>query len=386
MFLHLSVVRRILAGLVLFVVFVPPEASSQSTETTRATRQAALERMIADPTDQQAMLTHARSSIALREFEPAVSTLERLLDLYPNDVSARFELAISYFALGAYSVSDLHFARLEQVADLDPKMRRSVAQYRQAIADRTATSGFSGHFAVGAAYSTNATLQSDSPVVFSLGVPVTRGPGATPGGDLGGTVSARVQHRYDMGLPSGDLWFTELGLEALHFVTERDGDFDGLFLRTGPSLSLNQFAYGPKLRPFVEVDTIFSGADWLYSTVGAGLQYNNSLTAEWSIYGSVRSGYRWHTDTDSDGAVQRAVAGVVFRPSRDFTVRLSGLAALDTSASEAIANMEFGARLGADYDFDSEISFAERKWRLSAYGQIPGSRVPGSRHERRSDA
>lgn len=362
--------RLVLAGFVLFASTLAQTASAQTDATLQADRNAALQRMIADPSDREAMLAYASASIRLREFEPAVSTLERVLDQYPGEVGARLDLAISYFALGAYPVADHHFKRLETVDGLSDETLRTIAQYRQAIAERTAPSGFSGNVAVGIAYSTNATLRSDSPIVFSLGVPLNRAPGVSAKGDVGGIVSARVEHRYDLDSPNGDFWFTEAGLEALHFVDEDAGDFDGLFLRSGPSLSLDEFAYGPKLRPFVELDTIFSAGDWLYSTAGIGVQYSNTLNSDWSVYGSLRSGYRWHEATNADGAVQRGVVGVVYRPSRDFKVRLSGLAALDNSESDAIANLELGARLGADYDFDTGLSFADRKWRFSAYGQI----------------
>ncbi|MEM7058455.1 MAG: hypothetical protein AAF557_12750 [Pseudomonadota bacterium] len=362
--------RLFLAGFAAFVSLLPLDALAQANGDLRADRDAALQRMIADPTDRDAMLAHASASIRLREFEPAVSTLERVLDQYPGEVGARLDLAIAYFALGAYPVADHHFAILQDVSGLPSETQRTIAQYRQAIAERTAPSGFSGNVAVGVAYSTNATLRSDSPTVFSLGVPLTRAPGVGSDGDVGGLVSARVEHRYDMNSPNGDTWFTELGFEALHFVDKRDGDFDGIFLRTGPSLSLDQFAFGPKLRPFVELDTIFTGGDWLYSTAGVGVQFSDTLTSDWSIYGSFRSGYRWHELTDADGPVQRAVAGVIYRPTRDFKIRLSGLAALDNSQSDAVANLELGGRIGADYDFDAGLAFAERKWRVSAYGQI----------------
>ncbi len=362
--------RLVMAGLFLFASVLTQPASAQTDADLQAKRDAALERMIADPTDRDAMLAHAAASVRLREFEPAVSTLERVLDQYPAEVGARLDLAISYFALGAYPVADYHFQRLEAVGGLPSETLRTIGQYRQAIAERTAPSGFSGKVAVGVAYSTNATLRSDSPTVFSLGVPLIRAPNVRVDGDVGGLVSARVEHRYDLGLANGDFWFSELGLEALHFADKNAGDFDGLFLRTGPLLSLNEFAFGPKLRPFVEVDTIFSGGDWLYSSAGAGVQFSNTFNSDWSVYASVRSGFRWHDTTNANGAVQRGVAGVIYRPSRDFKIRLSGLAALDTSESDAIANIELGGRLGADYDFDTGLSFADRKWRLSAYGQI----------------
>ena len=51
--------------------------SVETEATIRAERDAAAAAMLDNPTDQDAMLRHARLSIRLREFEPAVSTLER---------------------------------------------------------------------------------------------------------------------------------------------------------------------------------------------------------------------------------------------------------------------------------------------------------------------
>jgi len=335
----------------------------------RAQRDAAAEEMLADPTNGAAMLRHARLSIRLREFEPAVSTLERYLDQNPRDYGARLDLAISYFALGGYSVAKRHFQRL-QAAGGSAKDRRLIQQYLDAIDVRTATHGFDGSVAAGIAMSTNAALLSDNGTVFNFGVPLTRAAGTGPDGDVGATFSARVQHRYDLGTAFGDYWFTEGGVEMLHFLNERNGDFDGFFLRSGPILSLNEYAYGAKLRPFVEADTVFAGAEWLYTTTSAGVQVNYTFTADWSVHGTLRSGYRWHEARNGDGAIQRATAGVTHWASRDLRIRLTGLATWDMSESDAIANIEFGGRLGLLWDFDPQVSFAERKWRFEAYGQV----------------
>lgn len=346
----------------------PAAAQSDADAALIAQRDAALQRMAANPNDLEAMLAHARTSIRLRQFEPAISTLERYLDQAPGDTIALYELAVAYFTLGAYPVADLHFQRLEQ-AEINATTRRLIAQYRAAIAERLATSGFKGRVAAGLAYSTNANLASDSNLVLSNGVPLIRATGA-PEQDVAATFSARVEHRYDLGLASGDLWYTEAGVEAMHFFDESNGDFDGLFLRTGPSLSLNEFAYGPKLRPYVELDTVFRGGDWQYSTAGLGVQYTNTFTADWSMYAAVRSGYRWSDTAGADGSVHRGVVGVTYRPHRDMKIQLAGIAEMDLSGSDAIANGEYGARLSAAYDFDPNLEFAHRKWTLEGYGQV----------------
>lgn len=370
-FLMSRMVRALGLGAVVLALATgasPALAQVESDAALVAERDAALQRMAADPRDLDAMLAHARASIRLRQFEPAVSTLERYLDLAPGNTAALYELAVSYFALGVYAVADLHFQRLEQ-ANLDGETRRLIGQYRAAIADRTAESGVKGRVAVGLAYSTNANLASDSVTVLTRGVPLARAGGA-PDGGAGATFSARVEHRHDLGLASGDLWFTEAGVEALHFFEDSDGDFDGIFLRSGPSLSLNEFAYGPKVRPYVELDTVFRGGDWLFSTAGLGAQYTNTFTADWSMYAAVRSGYRWHETAGGDGSVHRGVLGVTFRPSRDMKIQLSGLTEAFFSGADALGNVEFGGRLSAEYDFDTGLAFAHRKWRLEGYGQI----------------
>ena len=249
----LSCLRPRALGPLLIMCFVAlgTVAHGQSDAQLKSERDAALARILADPTDREAMQAFSRASIRLREFEPAISTLERYLDVAPNDMTALYELAVSYFALGAYGVADVHFERLE-AANIDDTTLRLVAQYRAAIAERTAPSGFKGRVAAGLAYSTNANLASDLNTVFLLGTPLTRVPGTGPEGDAAGTFSARVEHRHDLGLASGDMWFTEAGVEAMHFFDQRDGDFDGLYLRSGPWLSLNEFAFGPKLRPYAE--------------------------------------------------------------------------------------------------------------------------------------
>lgn len=361
--------RRLGALAVLFVSLCAPAALAADEAALRAERDSTATQMIADPANRTLMLRHARLSIKLREFEPAVSSLERYLDIYPQDYGARLDLAISYFALGAYTVADTHFAAL-LAANPDESVARTIRQYQGEIANRTATHGFEGSIAVGAAYSTNASLASDSDTVFSFGTPFVRAAGNGPKGDVGATVSARLKHRYDLGTAYGDYLFTEGGAEMLHFLDKSNGDFDGFFLRTGPVLSITEEAYGPKLRPFVEADTVVVSSDWLYTTVSGGLQYNHTLTADWSVHATARSGYRWRSGSGANGAIQQGTIGGTYWASRDLRVRLSGFGQWDISKADAIGNFELGARLGLTYDFDPSLGIADRKWRIDSYAQV----------------
>jgi hypothetical protein len=96
---------RLAAALIAAALAAPALAQATAPE---ARRDAVFAQMLAAPADPVLMLEYARLSVRLRDFEAAASTLERLLDLQPDNAAARLELATAYFALGAYEVAEYH--------------------------------------------------------------------------------------------------------------------------------------------------------------------------------------------------------------------------------------------------------------------------------------
>ncbi|MEO1611758.1 MAG: hypothetical protein AAFU55_05330, partial [Pseudomonadota bacterium] len=166
---------------------------------------------------------------------------------------------------------------------------------------------------------------------------------------------------------------------------EQASDIDSILFRTGPRLSLDDQQFGPKLRPFVELDHVRSGEDALYVTGSLGAEYTDTLSDTLSIYGSARFGLRNFigqplinangnlvddvADDRLDGEIARATFGGAYIPTDDLVFR--GAAFLERYFANDDANSFFEGtlRASATYSYDSGLDFAGRLWSLTGYAQ-----------------
>ena len=163
-------------------------AAAQSAELERQ-RAAVFAQMIAAPADPALMRSYAQLSVQLRDFEAAAATLERFVDLDPGNAGARLELAIAYFALGAYAVAEYHLAAVAAAGGLTPEQAATVARYRDEAARREAPNQLSGRVALGRSW-----------------LRETDGDGLTG--------SFELDWRLDMGGRNADAWVTQLSAQS----------------------------------------------------------------------------------------------------------------------------------------------------------------------------
>ncbi len=110
-----------------------------------------------------------------------------------------------------------------------------------------------------------------------------------------------------------DTWRTNVSLYSARFESTRAGAADVAILRTGPQLALDEDRHGLKVRPYVEVDHVRSSEDALYSTVGVGPEFTNTLDAKRALFTDLRIGWRdYHNDgvQNLDGVQIRSLAGL----------------------------------------------------------------------------
>lgn len=328
--------KQLLAGTALFAVsamcvcLTVSEAKSQ-------TRESAFQDVLADPTDPVAMLTYARLAVADRDYEAVVSTLERLLDVEPGHVEARYELAIAYYALGSYELAEFHFRLVQEMEPGGPRAQDS-NRYLAQIEERTRPNDISGSVSVGAvigddgaAGSLSAALRWDA--------------------DLGGAFESTWTTDLQLGFYSGDA-----GL-----ATSR------VSIRTGPTFSLDGMAYGAKLQPYLEALYVADDDDDLnYSAVNLGARYLNTHGDAWSSFADLKFG---QLDGDINGDTWAATLGASYTPSRETRLRfLVSMADRDTDlASESRERQT--ARLEVRHSFAPLLGDSGRNWLGTAFAQ-----------------
>lgn len=334
----------------------------------RARQEALFAAMLQTPDDLDLMFDHALVSIALRDYEAAITTLERMLIFNPALGRAKVELGAAYFRLGAYENARYYFDDVLKNDAPPPEVERRVNSFLAEIDARSQTSGLSGVATLGLAYSSNANLGTpDSDIVLG-GVGGIIDDAFVESDDIGARGTLRARHFVDLGQPDGDVWLTDVSIFTLHYLDETRGDIDSLILRTGPRLSLDERAFGPKLRPFIEGELLASDNDFLYGGIGAGVEYSDTLSETVNVFGAASTRWREYDDrNDFDGFTHRVVLGAAYTPVSALTVTGSVYGEADFAEADFNSNLELGARLGALYRYDSGFDFTDRLWTASAY-------------------
>ncbi len=314
-----------------------------------AQRQAVFQQLLSDPANRQLMRDYARLSVQMRDFEAAAATLERLLDLEPDNSSARVELAIAYFSLGSYAVAEYHLAAAQASGALSPDQVAQVARYREEAADRGDSSDYSGRLEVGYAWAETA-------------------------GDSGAFLSGAIDWRIDLGDAHVTQWVTEVAFSS---YDPSDGSFNSRSsgrVRTGPEFRVSRDAYGPRLQPYVEFgfltrDPIFFTD---FNTWAVGLAYANPVNERVTVYADLSVGREYAVNGSfGDFDFHEFDLGVTYRPSRDTRFRLSGTVGERTErdTSFPIDTTEASVRLSAQHAFDPAFQNLPNRWVVGGYAQ-----------------
>ncbi len=242
------------------VLAVLPNAAAAASE---AERDAVFARLLRTPDDRALMLDYARLSVALRDYEAAVSTLERMLAQTPDDAETRYELAIAYYALGATELASYHFGLLRGTGTLAPMRAAELEAYAAQADAAERASRITGRVSAG--------LTSEQ-------------------GTRGTTASFALTWRIDLGAAAPAVWQTDLLGSALRYSASSSGNAIGLVLRSGPMFSLDGTAYGPHLRPYAEIRRERDPLGEDRRGLAAGLQLRNTHSVQWSSFGDLRYG------------------------------------------------------------------------------------------------
>ena len=329
----------------------------------RAQQTALFKQVFADPDNLELMFAYARVSAKLEDYEAAISTLERALGYNSDADDIRLELGALYFNMGLYRSAKAYFDTALTSGALAESQVKTVKQYQKEIARRTRRAWFSGEAVIGGLASSNASLDPSDPTILSFGAPVT---GTGSEADAGVFADLSLRHDYDLGLNNTDIWRTDARATATEFFDETDGNSVSFGARTGPLLSLAPDQYGPKLRPFVEVDYVNVGSNSLYGTLGTGAVYSNTLSDRWAVFGELGGAYRFFVEEfeDEEGMIGTVTLGASYTPTRDLEFRGRLDVRGDRASRDFNSNVYAGARAEAVWRYNPGFAFAERKWEL----------------------
>jgi hypothetical protein len=311
--------------------------------------------MMSAPTDQSLMLAYARQAVAEKDYEAAVATLERLVDLDPASAEARFELATAYYALGSNDVARYHFTILQNSGVLSTAEWAEVTAYQKAAAQRDKPLSFSGYVDAGIA---NLPDQGETGVIASFG----------------------LMHRYDFGGPSGTDFITSLRADYLHFGSGTVSGQRAINLAAGPSFRLNGDRFGPTLRPYFALrssqDDEPSNDRDMY---GMGASIDVPLSSIFSAFANIEGGRVKFELPGNDGDYLEGQIGLSWLASRSTLVRASVLSR-DIDVADPMLDSTFkAARVEVTHDF--RPSFATRDWTVRGFVQVESEQYESFRKD-----
>ncbi|QIE54055.1 tetratricopeptide repeat protein [Pikeienuella piscinae] len=344
---------------------------ADESEQLRAQQAELYQQMLAQPSDPELMVAYARTSVELEDYEAAIATLERALIYEPDEPLTHLELGVAYFRIGSYKIAEYHFGAA-RAGGLPPDLDSRAALYLEEIEARTQTSRLTGVAGFGLAYSTNANLGPKDELISFLGLPALIPSSATSQPDFGVRATLGLRHTYDLGGSNTDALITEFGAYSLHYFDETDGDVDVVAFTTGPRLSLDNSAYGPKARPFIRLGHSRVSNDALYSEFGVGVDGGLPVNDTFAAFGRLGVDRReFHNGlSDFDSFVLGAELGGTLRAAPGVQVSGGLFAAAEFTDSNDYDNQEIGLRAAADYSYAPGIDMVDGLWTLSGHARV----------------
>ena len=357
--------------LIASLFFVAPTTAQVADEAElRQKQQTQFQAMFAEPDNVELMYAYALTSIQLRDYEAAISTLERILIYRPDTPSVELELGAAYYRIGSLTIARFYFEEAKADPSLPADLQARADAFLAEIDQRSQKSILVGSVSFNTIATTNANNGPSSRLIDFSGVTVRLdGANVTAQSDVGASVSVQATHIYDLNGLNEDSWRTNVALFSARYNDTISGAADVAVIRSGPQLSLTDERHGPKFRPYIEFDHVRSSDDPLYTTLGVGAEFTNTLDAKRALFSDLRVGWRnFHSDgvQDLDGVQVRAIGGMNYFQSDDLSFRGLVLFEYDGAATPNQRAIEIGVGGNVRYNYDSGFDFAGRLWSVSA--------------------
>lgn len=339
----------------------------------RQEQQAVFGQMLTAPDDLDLMFRHVSLSVALRDYESAISTLERIL-IYRQDLTGvRLELAAAYFNLGSYETAKLYFEMVLADPETDDETRDRVNAYLQEIAKRTQESSFSLVATAGITFASNANLAPQDNNLVINGVPgFVLDPSSRNQSDFGVRTTLAARHSFDLGRANEDAWLTDFSFFGLRYFDVERGNTLFFRTRTGPKLALSAERFGPTLRPYVEGQYLNGEDDSIYFAGLAGVEYTQPVDPQWRVFADLNAGgYFFTEDRDAQTRLDVSfIGGGVYTPRRNLLARLGLVLGYENADADFNSNFEIGAQVSSLYRYDPGFAGIDQAWTLSGYADV----------------
>jgi len=237
-------------------------AQGPAPATLQARYEAAFQETLRDPGNLDALFRFASLAVETGDLEGAVSALERMLILNPDQPRVRMELGILYFRLGSYQAARTYLETALSSPALPPEQRSRAEEFLAEAKKRLSPSYFAGEAFFGWRYQSNANLGPANANVLLFGAPANLNQSATGTADWGVVSTLQVMHRYDLGTQDRGALETQFAGYANRQFQLGTTNVAQVQLTTGPRFQVFADTFDDMtVKPFLNI-----GYVWLYDT------------------------------------------------------------------------------------------------------------------------
>ena len=324
-------------------------------------------------------LTKNEVGYTRRDYEGAISTMERMLIYAPNTPRIQFELGVLYYRLGAYDVSRSYFEQVLANPSVPPDVANQVRLYIQQLSLAADPPPFSASIFSAIRYETNANFGPGTNSVTLNGIDFTLDDQSVGRPGWSALNIGTLHYSYDLKKQGDQIDFDFLAYSTAYFEDElQDIDLDFFEFTLGPSWNLKRWGWGQtRLYTYAIADLAYLGYETYFTAPGAGVRLL-SFSAERSVLDArVETRYREFNDTSDlptnslrDGLQTRFGATYSYYTSPGFVITTQGYVQREDADAEFYANWEIALSGGFAWTFDNPLCQCKFPWTWQLGGGV----------------
>jgi tetratricopeptide (TPR) repeat protein len=331
----------------------------------------------AHPTDYEASFAYVRASIAARDEEAAIATLERLLFYNASLTRAKFELGNLYSRLASNAMAVRYYEAALADEALDPEARRRLESYLAAARKELAPDRVYGLLQAGVRYNSNPASLPSASVISSLGLLVPGGKTYPASAAAFAMADLRYVHDFQnergdtfearaLGYATGQFRFGELNVALVDVVA-------------GPRLALStEFARGVTIYPYAAFGSATLGGSLYATSAGGGV----SIRIPLSRWFSLEPGAEWrHVDlrdpnflTSSAllnaGSLATGSIAAHWTPAEKISIDARVFATTKGASTAALSSTQTGAEASIKVDYDPPFAGMPLLWSATPFARF----------------
>lgn len=314
---------------------------------------------------------YAQMLVKAGDFEGAVSALEGLLLINPNQPRLRLEIGVLYVRMGNYATAKAYLQRALESPNVPPDIRTRLEAYIREIDKNSSRHHFTGSITAGLRYETNANLAPESGIIILRGVEAFNA--QKQRSDFSALVTGRFVHTYDFKTNDETTWVTTgVGYFSRYTRTEQSNIMLGE-MTTGPRFRVIQgTSPGLYIRPYVTGLLIGVNDEFYAGGIGGGVDVSVPFGDRWAVEATYQGRWRNYEDISTSpsanlqtGFEQMLRGRVGYRVDSDLTLLGEISGRYIDARVKYFDYYEIGIAATATWDYPALFNLTQRRWNLT---------------------